>query len=151
MKLRNLLDLVVWIGISIIVCLESAKVGIGNFQFPGSGFFPFWLGVILSILAITLTISKPSQKEGTKITDLRKETGWFRIILVLTSILAYIIILNKIGYILATIGLMIILFNIGERKKIWVKIVMAIIIVLTSYVIFCLWLEVQLPRGLLNF
>jgi hypothetical protein len=70
---------------------------------------------------------------------------------VLGSLYAYAILLQKIGYLLATFGLMILLFCVLERPKWWVGIASSLLTVSLTYLIFYKWLGVQLPKGILTF
>ena len=117
-----------------------------------SGFFPFWLGAILGAVSIILVLKNilTKKKEG-NIADLWRGTNWGRVILVPISLSAYAILLLKLGYLISTFGLMTLLFVIIEKKRIWFDVVIALSVVLVSYLIFHAWLKVSLPRGLFYF
>lgn len=151
MKVGKQLGVLLWIAVSGVVCVDSINVGIGTFRFPGSGFFPFWLGVILCLLGLILAVVNRLQGDTGKITDLWKGTQWGRVIWVMMLTLAYSVLLNKLGYLITTFLLLVILFCIGERKGVWVKIAIAVVVILVSYVTFYSWLKVPLPRGVLSF
>ena len=151
MKFGQQLIALLWIIISGVVCLDSIRAGIGNLHSPRSGFFPFWLGVILAMLAIMLIIVKPLHENGGKIADLWKGTKWTQVVWVMVSTLIYSAVLDKLGYLIATFLLMVFLLCIGERKRVWIKTTIALIVVLTSYIIFSFWLKVSLPGGILSF
>ena len=140
-----------WIGISAVVCVDSFRTGIGAFRSPGSGFFPFWLGVILAILALILVVVSRIKGEREKRTDLWRGTKWRDVIGVMILTLIYSLILKPLGYLITTVVFMAVLFYMGERKRIWAKIALAFIVVLASYVTFQHWLKVPLPKGILYF
>jgi putative tricarboxylic transport membrane protein len=150
MKFRNQLGPLFWIAVAGVVCLDSIHAGIGTFRSPRSGFFPFWLGVILAILGLVLAFVNLSRGERGKITDLWKDTRWSRVVLVIILTLIYSILLNTWGFLITTFLLMSVLLCVGERERIWTKIVIALFLVLASYVIFHSWLKVPLPKGILN-
>jgi putative tricarboxylic transport membrane protein len=77
--------------------------------------------------------------------------SWGKVVLVLSLLLIYALLLPILGYLIATFGLIIFLFGIVGKTKIWIKIVAGIITVLATYMVFCVWLEVQLPKGILGF
>ena len=141
-----------WLAISIFVCVEAFRVDIGTFRSPGPGFLPFWSGIILGILAIILVVNAilKKKKEG-EITNLWKGTEWSKVILVLASLFIYSILLSKLGYLITTFGLMILLFGIIEKPRLWIQVVSALITVLVTYVMFYVWLKVQLPEGVFRF
>ena len=152
MKPLDQLSGLFWLAIAIFVCVESAQVGIGAFQTPGSGFLAFWSGVILGTFAILLIItSSLRKKEKEKTTDVRKGVMWSKVIFVLITLYTYTALLPLLGYLLATFGLMAFLFGIIGRRRIWFQIAGALITVLVTYVIFYRWLDVQLPKGIFSF
>ncbi len=141
-----------WIAISILVCIESIKSGIGTFRSPGAGFLPFWSGVALGTLAIILVASDIlKEKGGQKNTKLWENKRWSNVILILISLLAYALLLPRLGYLITTFGLMAFLFSMIGRPRLWVRGVSALITVLVTYIIFYVWLDVQLPKGILGF
>lgn len=152
MNLRDQLSGLFWLGISIFVCLVSTQVDIGTFQTPGPGFLPFWSGVILGTLSIILVITNILKKKGEgKITNLWKGRGWHKVILVSAFLLIYTILLPRLGYLIATFGLLTLFFGIMGRPRLWIQAVGALITVLVSYFVFYFWLEVQLPQGIFDF
>jgi len=149
MKMRNQIGALLWVTVSVVVCADSMGVGIGSFRSPGSGFFPFWLGVILFVLALAPVAVKRLREERGKITDLWKGAKWGQVTLVMLSTLIYPLLLNTLGYLIATFLLLVVLFRAGESKGIWTKMAIALVIVLASYGTFGYWLKVPLPRGIL--
>jgi hypothetical protein len=149
---RDLLSGLFWLGISIFVCFESVRSGIGTFHSPGPGFFPFWSAVILgtfaAILLVTISLKKKLKR---KIGDLWKGVEWKKVIWVLCSLFLYPFVLPIMGYLMATFGLMTFSIGIMGRSKVWVHGVSALIITLVSYVIFCIFLSIALPKGILGF
>jgi small-conductance mechanosensitive channel len=128
------------------------EAGVGTFGLPGSGFLPFWSAAILGVLAIILTIKGfNSKRVEQKTIELPREAKRSRVILALISLLAYAILLERAGYLVMTFGLMIFLYMIAGRSKVWIQIVSAAITVLVTYVVFYRWLGVQLPRGIFSF
>jgi putative tricarboxylic transport membrane protein len=140
----------VWIGLSGIVCIDSFRTGIGTFRSPGSGFFPFWLGLVLVGLAVALAAIEFIR--GEKRTDLgKKSTRWHAVAGVMILTLLYSLVLKPLGYLTATFVLMTMLFYMAERKKIWRKTILAGVVVSLSYLVFQYWLKVSLPEGILYF
>ena len=141
-----------WLVISIIVCVESIRAHIGTFKNPGPGFLPLCAGVALGVFAIILLTTSILRKrmEG-KITNPFKGVNWGKAILFLIPLFAYTIFLSWLGYLIATFGLMLFLFIIIERTKLWIEIMIALITVSASYIVFYRWLGIQLPRGIFGF
>jgi putative tricarboxylic transport membrane protein len=141
-----------WLAISIFVCIQASRIGIGDFHSQGPGFLPFCSGVILSTFSIILLVKSALKKtEDREIKNLWKGMSWGKVVLVLSLLLIYALLLPILGYLIATFGLIILLFGIVGKTKVWIKVVAGIITVLATYMVFCVWLEVQLPKGILSF
>ena len=141
-----------WLAISIFVCIEAGRVGIGDFHSQGPGFLPFLSGIMLSALSIILVVTSTLKKrEKQEIKNLWKGMSWGKVVLVLGLLLIYALLLPTVGYLIATFGLIILLFGIVGKTKVWIKTVAGIITVLATYIVFYVWLEVQLPNGILGF
>jgi putative tricarboxylic transport membrane protein len=153
----NLLDQfsgLFWLAVSLLVVFGGVPVrgSIGTFHYPGPGFFPFWSGVGLGILSIVLFVKSSLTKtaEG-RIGDPFIGKAWRIVIWVTTSLFLYAILLPKIGYLITTFGLMILLLGLMERMRLWVRALAALLIASITYVIFNIWLKSQLPDGILGF
>ena len=141
-----------WLGISIFVCVESIRNDLGTFQSPGPGFLPFCVAVIMGAFSMILIVTSRLEREWkVKLTDVRKGTEWTKVLLVLVSLFLYSAILPTGGYLVTTFFLMIFLLGVMKGSRIWVQGVTALLIVLSSYVIFYLCLDIKLPKGLIGF
>jgi putative tricarboxylic transport membrane protein len=141
-----------WLGISIFVCVKAFGMDIGTFHSPGPGFLPFWSGVILglfSILLVATSLMKPLGKGEGK--HLWKGKDWSKVIIVLTSLFIYAVLLQRLGYLLATFGLMTLMFGIRGKGKLWIRVVTAAFTAFATYIIFYRWLGVQLPKGIVGY
>jgi hypothetical protein len=141
-----------WLAISIIVCIESILAGLGTLKRPGAGFLPLCAGIILGAFAVILfgknTLSK--RVEDSKVNPF-KGINLSRAVLVLASLFAYTALLSSLGYLITTFVLMVSLYVIIERPRVWIEILVAPMVVLASYVVFYKWLDIQLPRGIFGF
>ncbi len=149
LNFRGRLTGLFWLALSIFICAMSVPLGIGTFKNPGPGFVLFWAGMILGILGILLWFLAGSKERGNvKTWDLWKGLKWDKVIFVLISLFIYILLLPAVGYLVTTSALLFFLFSIIERSALWVRIVFALTATVTTYIIFYLWLDVQLPRGI---
>jgi putative tricarboxylic transport membrane protein len=152
MAFRDGLSGLFWLIISILVCVESIRIDIGTFHNPGPGFLPFWAGVVLGMFSIALLITSVLKGKGEKgISSLWKGMEWHKVIIVLASLFIYVILLHRLGYLITTSGLLALLFGVMSRQRLWIPVVSALITALLSYLIFYVWLGVQLPKGILGF
>lgn len=68
----------------------------------------------------------------------------------MAALIAYWLVLSKLGYPIATFALMLVLFSLGRMKP-WMMILGSLITVLLSYYLFDHLLQAPLPRGVLRF
>ena len=138
-----------WLLLSILICIESYRLGIGSFHAPGTGFFPFWVGMVfgaLSLLLLVLTFVREGKRVG-----ISEKVQWRSIILVLASLFLYAVVLEKIGFVVSTLLFIGALLMITERKKWYVVAIVAILSTLAFYIVFQVWLQSNLPKGILGF
>lgn len=152
MSLRDQISGFFWLALAVFVCLISVPIGIGSFRAPGPGFLPFWAGValgIFSIAVVTMGTLKRNEEEG--ISRLWKGLAWRKAMAVMASLFLYTVLLDCVGYLLVTSGLLSFLFCLTRRERIWMKIGGALMTAVVSYLVFGVWLEVQLPKGIFGF
>ena len=152
MKHRDKFSGFFWLAIAIFVCWESIRIGMGTFRSPGPGFFPFWAAVTLGAFATIIVVKSVLMKkiEG-KVADLWKGVERNKVIIVLCSLCVYIPLLPTLGYLITTFGLMVLLFGIIGKTRIWIRIVNAFVSSLVSYIIFHILLSIPLPKGIFYF
>src|SRR4030042_2123740 len=137
MNRRDKLTALFWLGVSILICIEAIHIGIGDFHYPGPGFLPFWSGVTLGSLAISLFVKSILKiKKTEEVKSLWKGVKWNKVVLCAASLVAYAVLLSSLGYLISTFGLMVFLFGIIIRPKLWVQLFSAFITVLITYLLF---------------
>jgi hypothetical protein len=152
MSLRDQLSGFFWLALAVFICLISVPIGIGSFRTPGPGFLPFWAGVALGILSIAVVTMGTLKKNGAgRISHLWKGLAWRKAMAVIVSLFLYTFLLDRVGYLLATSGLLSFLFCLTKRERIWMKIGGAVMTAVVSYQVFGIWLEVQLPKGIFGY
>lgn len=137
-----------WLIFSIIVCIESFRLGIGSFYNPGDGFLPFLAGIAFAIFSLLLLIQTFLTNQKNRDERILEKIKWKNIILVLAFLLIYALIVEKLGFVLSTLLFVSLLLRIIERKNWYVVAIIAVASSLLSYAIFQLWLQSQLPRGI---
>lgn len=126
---------------------QADKLSLGSFRRPGPGFFPFWVGLLLTGMAVVILVQAVKGKPGVSEPGSSKS----KVILALVAIFVYAFVLEPVGYLLSTFFLMFLLLKMMEKKVCWFAPAAACLITLISYVIFKVWLKVLLPYGLLRF
>lgn len=123
---------------------ESATFG------PGPGFLPFWLGVALAVLAVLQIVGgwRRSEPDGRVFPG---AAGLLPVALTLAGLAAYILLLERLGFMLATGLLVAFLLGVVERERWWVALGIGALNALALYVIFYRLLGVSLPRNPFGF
>ncbi|MFC1815537.1 tripartite tricarboxylate transporter TctB family protein [Thermodesulfobacteriota bacterium] len=127
-------------GLSLFVLWESLRLGLGTLMKPGSGFFSFCAGVILSVLSLVVIYRGWGVRESLTAHSRR-------VILVLLSLFVYSLVLNTLGFVVSTFFLVGILFQIGESRRWWTLLIMSVLVTSLAYLIFGVLLNVYFPRG----
>ena len=143
----------IWIALGVLQCVESFSLGLGSVMEPGTGFMPFVMGLVMVALAIALLLesSFEMKKRPVARVSLWSDVYWKRVVYIAVSMLAYAVLLPKLGYLLDTFLVVVALLKSGEPVKWPTAIVVGALTAGFSYVLFGVWLNVSFPRGLLSF
>ena len=162
-KLGDLIGGLVLLGISAWAIIGGLILHLGKVSEPQPGFFPFWGGVVLALLSGLLLLqawagpcragragraAKAGKAGGAGKTGESFGTIW-RPMIVIIGLVAYVALLNTLGYLIATIVLSIVLLRVLGTKRSWVLALAALSIAFGSYIVFNRFLNVTLPAGLL--
>ncbi len=142
-----------WFVLGLAVLFLSYRLGLGTLTSPGPGFLPFWCALILSALSLGVFFHRlfiPSGGESQEIRKLWGGVRWVRGVLVVAALLVYTLVFSSWGYLMSTMALLLFLFKTIEPQRWAVAVGGAVLASLISFVVFALWLDVQLPRGILE-
>jgi putative tricarboxylic transport membrane protein len=139
-------------GVGILFCVGSTRFGDIRSGFPSAGFFPFMGGVILVALSLIQVGSSVFKKElARKPANFFPQRDSFKNLLITLCVLfAYGIVLMYLGFCVTTCLFMICLLQLKETQRWTTVIISAILTSIASYVLFEIFLKVQLPTGLVG-
>ena len=143
MKSRDFYSSLFWLALGVGVCYGGYDLDLGTLHDPGSGFMFFWVGLIMVGLSLSIFI-KGMRKEA----DAQGVRGMFSGLRWSKVIYAYIF--NFLGFILATVLLLIFLFKAIEPQRWSAAILGAMASSMVAYLVFQVWLGSQLPKGILG-
>lgn len=135
---------------SIWVMTESIKMSLGNLREPGPGFLPFYAAAIMGVLTLINLIkiifsAVPSVPVFESFANLRLLL--YTIIIALLTALFF----ESLGFIIMTTFFLILTLKFVGRES-WFRILrITLFILIFSYLIFIVLLNIQLPMGPLNF
>jgi putative tricarboxylic transport membrane protein len=143
----------IWIALGVFLCAESSSLGLGSIMEPGPGFMPFVMGSVMIGLAIALFLESylQTRKIPSKKISPWSDVYWKKVLYVAVIMLAYAVLLSKLGYLLDTFILMVFLLKSGASIKWPTAIFVGALTSSVSYFLFGIWLHVPFPRGMLGF
>jgi putative tricarboxylic transport membrane protein len=152
MKLAHVIACVFWISLGVALSMGGLGLGLGAPSDPGSGFLPFWTGILISLLGImqlgTLCFWKSRDDSQT---STRAAIEWKRPACFVVILTLYGLFMPYLGYLVATFFALLGLFSIYDRRRWgWVS-VGSLIVTIATFVVFHELLRVQLPAGILRF
>lgn len=159
MKRTDQISGVFWLGFSIVMSIESYRLGVGSLYSPKAGFHPFLMSIILGFLSLGLivsTIVRPTKKTSEmgeylhQDVKFKRET-FLKVLYAIILLFGYSILLNILGFLIDTALFIGFYLTKIEPQKWYVVIATAISAPLSTYIIFNVFLKVQMPRGLLWF
>lgn len=134
------------------IAYTSLDHGLGEQGEPGSGFMTFVTGIFICAMAIIIYIQTFMDKEMAQSTFASrwKGTNWIRAVLIIILTLAFILLMNVLGYFVTSILLLVIIMRFLENLS-WTKsIVIPIITVAATYLLFSSLLDMNMPRGVIG-
>lgn len=143
----------IWMALGIVQCIESSLLGLGSVSEPGTGFMPFVVGLAVILLAVFLFVeaSVEGRRGREKAAALWADVHWKRVVYITILLLAYSLLLPKLGFLLATFLVIVLLLKSGETVKWHWAVLVGAITSGFSYLVFGVWLSVAFPAGILKF
>jgi putative tricarboxylic transport membrane protein len=151
MKNPDQLSSLFWLIVGVGISAGSVKYGVGNFLSPGAGFITFFAGIVLSLLSVLLFIFSLIRREPRQsIRSLWEGLAFGKVIYVIVLLMLYALTLQFLGFLPATLILLFFLFRIKGTYSPLTVVVLSLVISLGAYLVFQVWLQVQLPKGILQ-
>jgi putative tricarboxylic transport membrane protein len=117
---------------------------------PGSGFLPFWLGLVMAGLAIGLLVSamrRPDPGEAW----LPEGRGLLRLLVIVLATVVFVWLLPFLGMTLATFLFLVGVLRFVERHGWFATVGVAVATSAANWLVFVHWLHVPFPTGILGF
>ena len=117
---------------------------------PGPGFLPFWLGLVMALLASALLLGALRAADAGP-AWLPSGDGLRRLAVVLGLTFAFVALLQVVGMVLGTVLFLVALMRLLDRTPWPTTLGVALAVAASNYLIFAFWLKVPMPVGVLGF
>jgi putative tricarboxylic transport membrane protein len=128
------------------IIIVSLTIGFGTLKTPGSGLFPFLVGLLIFVQSMTVFfMQKPAAEKG--LFDRNETRNFFLMIAVFCL---WIILMPYLGYVVVTF-IVVLAFSKILKLEGWFKpIILSIVTMGLCYLLFDLLMYLDLPRGFLG-
>ncbi len=129
--------------IALVVGWQNRAYPIGNLAEPGPGYMPLMIACALGVFGLLIALRAGAS-------PLINTLDWSegkRGIVMLIACAAAVFALERIGYRLSMIALLVFMLGVVERKRVVPTLLVAVGFAFLSYYLFASLLKVQLPRG----
>ena len=135
-------------GLSLYVIIHTyVSLPLGTHSNPGPGYFPMLLGIVVAILAL-IVLAQGGRSPAFR--DL-SWPGFTHGVGIVACCIFSIVAMETLGYRITMMLILVFLFGVLERLKIWLALVLSGGLTLGTYGLFHNLLNVPLPIGVLGF
>ncbi|HEU5195467.1 MAG TPA: tripartite tricarboxylate transporter TctB family protein [Methylomirabilota bacterium] len=126
--------------------VHGRRLPFGSIAAPGPGFFPLTVAAALAGVAAVLLVralaarvapAGPTAAPGARL----------RLVAVVGALFAFTVVLEPLGFVVATFLLMLVLFRVVEQHRWTIVVAESAAAAVASHVLFKTWLGVRLPPG----
>lgn len=150
MRRRDIASSTILFLIGLFILLYAPRYGLGSLGTPGSGFMPFFTGLVICSFSMIVLV-KAFIDKSTELEQIWAEVNFPKLIITILIVILYIFLLKKLGFIICTFPLMLILFRYIGYQSWLISIVGASLSSIIAYLLFEIWLNAQLPKGIFGF
>ena len=150
MKRADVTVALILVGLAGFILLEAGKLSFGSMRVPRTAFFPVILATLLLILSLILLGQALRGAPTGRGRERIEAEGWYRIGATLVTLVGFALVLERLGFLLSTFLLMVLLLRAIEPQA-WPKVIaVALVTALVAYAIFGWLLGIPLPAGVLG-
>lgn len=137
----------------LVVCAVAGVVGatrlpIGTVNQPGPGFFPLALATGLLLASLALVVQGILPRATARATRAPVERrAWGKVVAVVTALFLYGFLMDAVGFTIATFLLLAFLFLVVKPTRWGIAVGGSALTVIVCWVVFKMWLGMQLPVG----
>ena len=150
MRSRELAAAAVLLAFGLFAVTQARGLRFGTVAAPGPGFFPLCLAMALCLASIGLLVQALRATPAGAVASTAGARR-FAVAGTLASLLVYALVLEQLGFLLATFALLLFFFRVLQRQSWLVVVTGSLATSILAYLVFKIWLGVNLPGGLVSF
>ncbi|HTU02154.1 MAG TPA: tripartite tricarboxylate transporter TctB family protein [Candidatus Sulfotelmatobacter sp.] len=146
MRTTYLVANVFWLVLAASAAAEAWRLNVGGLHTPGPGFLPFYAALLLGGLALVALVQDFKEASGPASTiwgDMRMG----KMIAMLASLFLYVFFLERLGFLVATFLLLLVLFRLLEPYRWTTVLLLSLVTMGAAYLFFVVLLDSRLPVG----
>jgi putative tricarboxylic transport membrane protein len=150
LRRRELGAAVVLLAFGLFALSQALRLRFGSVAAPGPGFFPLCLAVAVCLASVGLLV-RAWHTAPSNATQAGSGVRASTVVGTLGALLVYALVLEQLGFLLATFALLLFFFKALQRQRWSVAVGGSAVTSLVTYLVFRVWLGVNLPGGLVHF
>jgi len=140
-----------WLLFAVGLCLEASRLEMGELHQPGSGFFPFTIGLLTGVLALIALFQSVREKAERPAAPPQATFRWWNIVVILAALIGFTLSLEKLGFLVNTFLFMVLLLKVVDPQTWKRALLTGLITAIASDLVFNVILGAQIPSGILGF
>jgi putative tricarboxylic transport membrane protein len=148
---RDLGAAAVLLAFGLLAVTQACGLRFGTIVAPGPGFFPLCLAVAFSLVSLGLLVRAVRMPAGEARASGGDAAGRAKVVGTLGGLMVYALVLELVGFLVATFALLLFFFTALQRQRWFVALGGSLVTAVATYLVFKVWLGVNLPSGLLSF
>jgi hypothetical protein len=149
-KSPDRLSALVFIALSVILCLGSLSLRAGSLHAPGPMIFPLLLGLCLLGLSIGLFL-KRAPSPSFRLSALFPRAEWRAVLQVMAIFFLFALVFERIGAVVGIFLLMLLLLKVMAGRTVVKAALYSAVVTASAYLLFVTLLGVRLPVNALGF
>jgi hypothetical protein len=140
-----------FLALAAFLCQQSLGIGVGTLVRPGPGLLSFGAGAAMGLLALALLIGTLGKRRADREPSGEAEGGSHTatVVAISLSLFVYTIAVGWLGFVLATLLFVFFLFRLVESEPWWRSLLKCSLVTAGNYLVFVVWLGINLPKGVL--
>jgi hypothetical protein len=142
---RDRVAAVVLVAFGVVALEQASKLRIGSVVKPGPGFFPVVLAGAFTQVCLALAVA--AFRSRVRADAAPSSLSYPKMGATIAALFVYALLLERVGFVVSTFALLLFFFRGLERQRWTVALAGSIVTACVTYLVFKVWLHVQLPPG----